>query len=63
MKRLYILTAILVGIGIVFDFAYFHRKKNKFDSRCNDYFIISRAFEITGITLLFVTAVISVFNL
>lgn len=48
---LLIASGLLIIIGAIFGFAYIRRKEQKFDEKCNNYFIVSAASLITAATL------------
>lgn len=60
MLFFYSVSAILILVGIIYDFAYFRRRCKAFDRRCNDYFVVSRAFLFSGITVLIFTFIVTV---
>ena len=63
MNILIYISAFLGITGIVFDYLYCARRKKRFDGRCNDYFVISRACWITCITLAITHGIIKIFCL
>ena len=52
----------LILIGFFYELAYYKRKRLTFDEKCNNFYIVSRAFSIMGIVLLVLSSVLIVFN-
>lgn len=64
MKLILLIAAgILIIIGAIFGFAYIRRKEQKFDEKCNNYFIVSTASLIVAATFCIIEIVMVIASL